>query len=126
MELSECRGWQWVIGEFNLDEPSEALRHCINVKNDLAGAPGEIERLAAETEGKRFEVLKPFLLGEKGGLSYEEAAAHLGMAVPAVTSAIHRMRGRFRLLLFEEVANTVEGPEEVEPEIRHLLGALGD
>jgi len=30
------------------------------------------------------------------------------------------MRRRFRALLFEEVANTVNKPEEVEQEIRHL------
>ena len=57
---------------------------------------------------------------------YTAAAARLGMSVPAVTSAIHRMRGRFRALLFEEVANTVEKPEEVEQELRHLLAALSD
>jgi hypothetical protein len=36
------------------------------------------------------------------------------------------MRGRFRALMFEEVSNTVEKPEEVEQELRHLLVALGD
>ena len=59
-------------------------------------------------------------------MSYEAASSQLGMSVPAVTSAIHRMRGRFRALLFEEVANTVGKLEEVEPELRHLLAALGD
>jgi RNA polymerase sigma factor (sigma-70 family) len=85
-----------------------------------------IERLAAETEEKRFEVLKGFLLEEKGAVSYEVASAELGMSVAAITSAIHRMRARFRALLFEEVADTVEKPEDVEGELRHLLAVLSD
>ena len=85
-----------------------------------------LDRLAAETEEKRFEILKGFLLEDKGAVSYEAASSELGMSVSAITSAIHRMRARYRALLFEEVANTVEKPEEVEQEIRYLLLALGD
>ena len=85
-----------------------------------------LDRLAAETEEKRFEVLKRFLLEDKGAVSYEEAASRLGMSVAAITSAISRMRARFRALLFDEIANTVESPDTVEQEIRHLLAALSD
>ena len=85
-----------------------------------------LNRLAAETDEKRFEVLKGFLLEDKGAISYEEAARRLEMTEAAITSAIHRMRARFRALLFEEVAHTVETPNEVEPEIRHLLAVLSD
>jgi RNA polymerase sigma-70 factor (ECF subfamily) len=85
-----------------------------------------LDRLAEETEERRFEVLKRFLLEEKGSVSYEEAAGQLGMSVAAVTSAVHRMRGRFSALLVEEVSNTVDSPEAVEPELRHLLAALSD
>jgi RNA polymerase sigma-70 factor (ECF subfamily) len=53
-----------------------------------------LDRLAAETEAKRFEVLKPFLLEDKGVLSYEDGAAQFGMSVAAITSAIYRMRAR--------------------------------
>lgn len=85
-----------------------------------------VDRLAAETDEQRFEVLKGFLLEDKGEISYDDAARQLGISVTAITSAIHRMRARFRALFFEEVANTVEKPEDVEQEIRHLLAALGD
>lgn len=85
-----------------------------------------LDRLAAETDRKRFEILKDFLLEDKGAVSYEAAAGRLGMSVAGITSAIHRMRARFRALFFEEVAKTVDKPEEVEQEIRHLLTALGD
>jgi DNA-directed RNA polymerase specialized sigma24 family protein len=85
-----------------------------------------LDRLAIEMEEKRFEVLKGFLLEDKGAVSYEAASSELGMSVAAITSAIYRMRARYRALLYEEVANTVEKPEDVEQEIRHLLAALGD
>ena len=83
-----------------------------------------LDRLAAETDEKRFEVLKRFLLEDKGAVSYEEGAAQLAMSVAAMTSAIHRMRARFSALLVEEVSNTVRTSDAVEPELRHLLAAL--
>jgi RNA polymerase sigma-70 factor (ECF subfamily) len=83
-----------------------------------------VERLARESDEKRFEVLKGFLLDDAGDLSYEDAAKRLNLSVPAITSAIFRMRGRFRVLLYEEIANTVEGQEEGESELRHMLAAL--
>jgi len=85
-----------------------------------------LDRLAAETEETRFEILKGFLLEDKGVVSYETASLQLGVSVSAITSAIHRMRARFRALLFEEVSNTVDTPQEVEQELRHLLAALSD
>ncbi len=85
-----------------------------------------LDRLASETEPKRFEVLKRFLLEGKGAVSYDEAAAQVGMSVSAVTSAIHRMRARFGALLVEEVSNTVATPDAVESELRHLLTALSE
>ncbi len=85
-----------------------------------------LDRLAGETQPQRFEVLKRFLMEDKGAVSYDEAAAELGMSVPAITSAIHRLRVRFSALLVEEVSNTVDNPEGVESELRHLLAALSD
>lgn len=85
-----------------------------------------LDRLAEETEPERFVVLKEFLLGDRRDLSYETGATRLGMSVSAVTSAIHRMRARFRTVLFEEIANTVESSDQVEPEIRHLLSVLSE
>ncbi|MFO1500223.1 MAG: sigma-70 family RNA polymerase sigma factor [Verrucomicrobiota bacterium] len=83
-----------------------------------------LDRLAAETEEARFEVLKSFLLEEKGAISYDQAAAQLGVSPAAITSAIYRMRARFKALLVDEVTKTVDTPEAVEPELRQLLAAL--
>ena len=82
-----------------------------------------LEHLADEMEPVRFEALKGFLLGEEE-TSYATTAADLGMTVPAVTSAIHRMRARFGLLLREEISHTVTSDDEVEEEIRHLIKVL--
>ncbi len=80
---------------------------------------------AAAGQGNRFDVLKDFLMGEPRDASYDEAAATLGMSVSAVTSAIYRMRARFRELFRTEIAHTVDGPDQVDEEIRHLAAALG-
>jgi len=84
-----------------------------------------LDRLAAETDERRFAVLKEFLTESDGTVSYDDAARQLGMTVAAVTSAIHRMRARFGAVLVEEIADTVAAPEDIEPELRHLLAAFG-
>jgi len=70
-------------------------------------------------------VLKDFLTGDPRHVSYTDAAGRLGLSVSAITSAIHRLRARFRELFREEIAHTVGSPEEVDEEIRHLAQALG-
>jgi hypothetical protein len=38
---------------------------------------------------------------------------------------VHRLRGRFRELIREEVLQTVHEPAEVDDELRHLFAVLG-
>jgi RNA polymerase sigma factor (sigma-70 family) len=73
---------------------------------------------------ERFAVLKDFLLGDPVAISYEDAARRLGLSVAAVTSAIHRMRGRYREFFRDEIAQTVSDPAEVDDEIRYLARAM--
>ena len=73
---------------------------------------------------QRFETLKVFLLEEKGTTSLSEAAARLGLSVIAVKGVVHRLRQRYREIFREEVAQTVDQPQDVDEEIRHLLRAL--
>jgi hypothetical protein len=47
------------------------------------------------------------------------------MTEGAVKVAAHRLRGRFRELLVEEIASTVESPDAIDEEIHDLLAALG-
>ena len=37
---------------------------------------------------------------------------------------VHELRRRYRSLLREEVAQTVEGPDEIDDELRYLCAAL--
>jgi hypothetical protein len=37
---------------------------------------------------------------------------------------VHRLRRRYRELLYEEIAYTVAGPAEIEEELRHLKKVL--
>ena len=47
------------------------------------------------------------------------------MSAGAVKVAVHRMRLSYRELLREEIGHTVEGPEQIDEEIRDLFAALG-
>jgi RNA polymerase sigma-70 factor (ECF subfamily) len=46
------------------------------------------------------------------------------MSEGAVKVAVHRLRKRYRDLLRQEIAETVEGEEQVEEEIGSLFAAL--
>ena len=80
--------------------------------------------LEAAGQPERFEVLKPFLAGEREAPSGAELSARLQLTEGAVYSAIHRLRRRYGELLREEVAKTVARPEETDEELRHLARVL--
>jgi RNA polymerase sigma-70 factor (ECF subfamily) len=46
------------------------------------------------------------------------------MTEGAVRVAVHRLRQRYREVLRDQIAQTVGSPEEIEPEIQHLMRAL--
>lgn len=72
-----------------------------------------------------FERLKAYLTGDLPQLSYAETGLALGMSEGAVKVAVHRLRRQFRVLLHDEIAQTVSSAKEVEDEIRHLWSAVG-
>jgi len=47
------------------------------------------------------------------------------MSEGAVKVAVHRLRRRYRKLLVEEIARTIDGPETLEDELSDLMAALG-
>lgn len=83
------------------------------------------EEYAAENQTQACAVLQAFEPGEQATLSYEEAAARLGISESALKSKVHRLRRRHRELVREEIAQTVCTPAEIDEELRHLLAALG-
>ena len=83
----------------------------------------ETEFCAAD-KGALFQELKGLLSGEQTDSSYAEIGQRLGMSESNIKVTVHRLRRRYRELLREEVAATVNGPEETNEEIRHLFAAL--
>lgn len=75
-------------------------------------------------KSQQFQELKGFIIGEHTGTTYAQAAANLNMTEAAAKQAGSRMRRRYRELLREEIAQTVEGPNEVDDEIRNLFAIL--
>jgi RNA polymerase sigma factor (sigma-70 family) len=87
-----------------------------------------IERLraecAADGKAKLFEQLKIFLTAGKGALSHADAAKKLGMDETAVRVAVHRLRKRYRVLLRDEISQTLADESQVDEEMRALFGAF--
>ncbi len=87
-----------------------------------------LDRLAAETsqsgKSRLFETLKPSLLGTAEKVSYAGIAEELGCSEAAARVATHRLRTRYRALLREEVARTLDDADAVEEEIRSLFAAF--
>jgi len=73
---------------------------------------------------QRFDALKTFLTDRRGEVSVAEAAAKLGTTVPALRSVVHKLREIYRRVFLEEIAQTVESPDEVEDEVRYLFATL--
>jgi RNA polymerase sigma-70 factor (ECF subfamily) len=93
----------------------------------LAVMQRALERLRSEyTSGKRGAHIATLLrfFGLDEAPSYAEAAAASSMSVPQFKAALHRARQRFRELLREEIAASVDADGDVEPELAALLRAL--
>lgn len=86
-----------------------------------------LDRLRAEAveDGNErfFSTVCHFLEGDRGD-SYGEAAARLRMAEGAVRVAVHRLRARYREILYAEIARTVTSPDEIAEEMRQLVRLL--
>jgi RNA polymerase sigma factor (sigma-70 family) len=87
-----------------------------------------LRRLREECEGKDrlrlFYALSRYLTEERDEVSYAKLSAALGVTETAVKNLLHAMRHRYRCLLRDEVALTVENPADVQDEIRYLCAAL--
>lgn len=85
-------------------------------------------RLREECEAKDrlrlFYALSRHLTEERDEVSYADLSATLGVNETAVKNQLHIMRQRYRSLLRDEVAHTVDNPADVEDEIRYLCSAL--
>ena len=87
-----------------------------------------LERLAGEFAAKGraevFDRLKIVLTQGKGAVPAATVAAELGMTENAVNVAIHRLRKRYRQILEEQIAETLDDTMQMDDEIRSLFAAL--
>jgi RNA polymerase sigma factor (sigma-70 family) len=84
------------------------------------------DEFSAAGKSGEFDRLKVCLTAERGEISYSEIAAALGMSEGTARVAVHRLRKRFREVFREEIAHTVSTPEEIEEEVRYLMGVLAE
>jgi RNA polymerase sigma-70 factor (ECF subfamily) len=87
-----------------------------------------LSRLGEECEkrGRRrvFDVLSSCLQAEREDVSYAKLSKTLGVPEVSVKRLVHQLRRRYRALLRDEVAQTVERPDEIDDELRYLAAAL--
>lgn len=104
------------------DPPDLAFRRIWAV-DLLDGAMVRLRKEWAERDrATEFTVLSQHLGGPAGSIA--ETAGRLKVAEHDVKNLLHRMRGRLREILREEVASSVEDPALVDEELAELFAAL--
>ena len=73
---------------------------------------------------RTFEALKDSLSWRSGDTSYVEIAGQLECTEGAVKAAVHRMRKRYRKLLEEAIADTVDDEAAVQEELQYLVSVF--
>ncbi len=135
-EGAECRGGGVFIGSLdelgeNGFEPAAAVEQGDQVFDrewagqlmDAALAGVARPYLEGGREGE-WQVISRFLPGAGATPGYEEAAAQLGLSLPALKTAVHRVRQRFREELRAGVARTVSAAHEIDEELAYLHRVL--
>jgi RNA polymerase sigma factor (sigma-70 family) len=111
-----------------LDAESWPAERVFDVRWAATTVEHALRRLGEECEarGRRrvFDVLSDCLAAEREDVSYQKLSKALGVPEASVKRLVHQLRQRYRTLLREEVAQTVEKPEDVNEELRYLCAAL--
>jgi RNA polymerase sigma factor (sigma-70 family) len=82
---------------------------------------------AARNGGERFQLLKPWLIGQPSTDNLAEVGRTLGLSVNSVSVALHALRQRLRTHLHEEVSELLErgdDPAALYAEVNALIAAL--
>jgi RNA polymerase sigma factor (sigma-70 family) len=128
LSLDYAAAEEWFACEPAERETPETLYHRRWAMLLLEGALDALEaERAAAGQAATMQVLRPFLsLTVSGAATYEEAAKQLGWTLNAARVAVFRLRARYRELLLDLVAATLddENSSTVEAEMRELLVAL--
>ena len=116
---------------FKLEPTSSLSPEKIFEKNwfltlfDQALARLREEQKAAGKE-ELFEQLKLFVVEDAESGDYNNAAAKVNMTPNAVAVTVHRLRERYKKLVYEEVVRTVADPSEIEDELRRFFSVLDE
>ena len=121
--------WQTADTKFQVTDATEpSPDKAFDREWALALLAKVIDRLQAECvadgKAKLFEQLKTFLTAGQAESAQRDVALSLGMEEGAVRVAVHRLRKRYRQLLRDEIANTLDDPAMVDEEMRALFGAF--
>lgn len=116
------------VGSGDLDVPDDRTPEAAYAyawAMEILGRAGR--RLGAtyadEGHAALFAALEPFLLSGDTP-AYRGVAEQLAMTEAHARVAVHRLRGRFRTTLREEVADTVSAETDVDDELRAVIDAL--
>ncbi len=85
------------------------------------------EEFAGQGKAELFSALRPFLgFGPDPEKRYEDLAPGLGVPIGTLKNQVFRLRLRWREILFEQVAMTLDEPtpEEIKGELAELLGCM--
>jgi DNA-directed RNA polymerase specialized sigma24 family protein len=74
--------------------------------------------------GELFAVLRVYLEWNAATPPYAETAVRLHSPEPAVRSAVHTMRQRFRQIIQRHISETVSSPAEAQEETEYLIRVL--
>jgi DNA-directed RNA polymerase specialized sigma24 family protein len=117
-----------------IEEPAAVQDHERAYERDWALSVIELSGAQLEKEcsqsGKAalFAALSPLITGAGEVTSYESLTQSTGMSVEAMRQTVRRLRLRFKEILRQVIADTLENPTEaqVDVELRSLRAALAD
>lgn len=116
-----------------LSIPAEALKTCssdtlFDLRWAATVAEQALRRLREECESRGhrriYETLSKYLTVDRADVSYRHLSTVLAVPETSVKRLMHEFRKRYRMLLREEIAQTVENGADIDEEIRHLCTAL--
>ncbi len=94
----------------------------------LAVVEQAIDKLRNEAasigELARFDVLQRWLVTPSSHDTAMDAARSLNLSDGAFKVAVHRLRKRFRKVVVDRIATTVDDPVEVQDELNYLVNAM--
>jgi len=82
------------------------------------------DELLRRHKGELFDHLKGYMAVDSDTVPYQAVAQELGMTENATKVAVHRLRRRYRVLLRDEIAQTVSDETQIDEEIGKLFAAL--